>query len=394
MPISDLNNDFIPYGRHNITESDINSVIKVLKSDYLTQGPLVEKLEQQFCKTLDVKYTAAVNSATSALHLACLSLGLGKNDVLWTTSTTFVASANCGRYCGAKIDFVDIDIKTGLISIEKLKIKLETTKKNNLPKILVVVHLAGTSCDMKGINNLAKKYNFKVIEDASHAIGGKYLNEPIGNCRYSSITVFSFHPVKIITSGEGGLTTTNNNDIAEKIKDLRSHGITKDKTRFLQINPPLWSYEQQNLGFNYRMNDIEAALAISQLKRLKEIVERRNFLLDIYKKELKHKDIDFLEIPKECYSSVHLAIIQLKSRTPENHRKIFDNLRSNKIGVQLHYEPVHLQPYYRKLGFTNGYLPESEQYAKCAISIPLFPTLKEKEQDRVINEIKKELNSI
>ena len=387
-----MDEKFIPYGKQKITEADIDSVVRVLRSEFITQGDKVPEFEQLICKTVNVKYATAVNSATSALHLACLSLGLGEGDILWTSPITFVASANCGRYCGAKIDFVDIEYKNGLISIEKLKAKLEKAKKiNKLPKVFIPVHLSGSSCDMRSIKKLADEYGFYLIEDASHAIGGEYLNQSIGNCAFSDITIFSFHPVKIITSGEGGMLTTNNKIIDERIKLLRSHGITKDINKFKMPIAGPWSYEQQELGYNFRMTDIQASLVISQLSRLKENVKKRNSILDFYKKSLSDLKIEFLEIPQDSYSACHLAIIKLVNSSKDFHIKFFENMRLRGIGVQLHYYPVHLQPYYRKYGFKEGDFPMAEKYATSALSIPLFPNLKKEEQIRVINTIKKEI---
>ncbi len=301
-----------------------------------------------------------------------------------------MASANCARYCGAKIDFVDIDIKTGLIDIENLKNKLENSSKiGKLPKLLIPVHLAGSSCNMREIYKLSKKYGFHIIEDASHAIGGQYLDKPVGNCHYSSITIFSFHPVKIITTGEGGVATTNNPIYAERMYRLRSHGITKDEKNFEGKNLGEWYYEQQSLGFNYRITDIQAALGNSQIKRLKDIVLRRNNLLSKYKIMSKGLPIRFLDIPNDVYSSVHLAIIQLIDKSRYEHKEIFSKLRSNNIGVQLHYLPVHLHPYYKRLGFAKGDFPAAEKYSQCSVSIPLFPELKKGEQIQIINTLER-----
>ncbi len=379
---------FIPYGRQNITEEDIKSVVNILKGEMITQGPTVEIFENLITEKLSCSYSVAVNSATSALHLSCLALDLSAEDRLWTASNSFVASANCGRYCGAEVDFVDINPKTGLMCIESLKNKLiEAEKSNKLPKIVIPVHLSGSCCDMKRIGELSKKFGFKVIEDASHAVGGKYEGEYIGNCKYSAITVFSFHPVKIITTGEGGLATTNDQKIFEKLKVLRSHGIVKEKEKFI-LNPlGPWHYEQQGLGLNYRMTDIHAALGISQFKRLDRICLKRNLLLERYKKNISSEKISFLEIPENCYSSVHLCIIKLKKIDSIMHKKFFEYFINNKIGVQLHYTPIHLQPYYRNLGFKENYLPNTEAYAHQAISIPLFPNLKMEQQDYIIEKI-------
>ena len=379
----------IPYGKHNISEEDIEEVNKILKSSNLTQGDTVPNFEEKINDKVQSKFSIAVNSATSALHIACLALGLSKGDYLWTSPTTFVASANCALYCGAEVDFVDIDRRTGLMSIEKLSEKLFKAKKEDkLPKILIPVHLTGNPCQMNEILKLSQRYNFKIIEDASHAIGAKYRGEYIGNCQYSDITIFSFHPVKIITTGEGGLATTNNKELARKMRLLRTHGITKEEKFFENNSPGPWFYEQQNLGFNYRMNDIQAALGISQLKRLDQFVERRNFLLSNYKKLLADLPVNFLEITKDAYSSVHLAVIRLNEINNKLHNEIFIGLRNAQIGVQIHYIPVHLHPFYRKMGFKKGDYPESEIYANNAISLPLFYELKESDQIYVVNTLK------
>ena len=379
---------FIPYGRQTISEVDIDSVVAVLRSSYLTQGPVVPAFEQAVATRVCARYAVAVNSATSALHLACLALGLGPGDHLWTTPITFVASANCGRYCGADVDFVDIDPTTGLMSVMALERKLETASKNGtLPKVLVPVHLCGTSCDMAAIATLAQSYGVAVLEDASHAIGGYYQNEPVGNCRYSSITVFSFHPVKIITTAEGGLAATNDPLLAQRMADLRSHGITKDQPRFELPSPGPWSYEQQDLGFNYRLTDLQAALGLSQLKRLELIVTERQRLLDIYRQKLSALPVSLLDIPGNVRSALHLAVIRLNNSDPQHHRRIFEQLRAAGIGVQLHYSPVYLHPYYRRLGFSEGYCPHAESYAHSAISLPLYPGLAADQQDYVVSKL-------
>ncbi len=380
---------YLPYGHQYISEDDIKEVNKVLRSDFITQGPIVEEFEKALALKVNAKYAVAVNSATSALHLGCLSLGLGPGDWLWTSPITFVASANCARYCGANVDFVDIDPATGLLSISALERKLETAQnQNKLPKILIPVHLAGSSCDMKAIAKLSKKFGFYVIEDASHAIGGSYEKEPVGNCKYSSITVFSFHPVKIITTGEGGLATTNDSELSRIMHELRSHGITKEKARFKTKNAGEWYYEQQNLGFNYRITDFQCALGLSQLKRLDNIVIERNKLLHLYRNYLAKVPVKLLKVPENVNSSVHLAIIRLMDQNPELHKRVFNRLRSKKIGVQVHYSPVHLNPYYRNLGYNDGDFPNSELYGKNAISLPLFPGLELQSIERVSKEIK------
>ena len=345
--------------------------------------------EQSLTQQVGACHGIAVNSATSALHIACLALGLGPGDLLWTTPITFVASANCGRYCGAEVDFVDIDPSTGLMSVDALERKLqEAADKGRLPKVLVPVHLCGTSCAMERMGALAQQYGVAVLEDASHAIGGQYQGQPVGNCRHSAITVFSFHPVKIITTGEGGLATTNDPKLAEQMADLRSHGITKDEARFERPALGPWSYEQQDLGFNYRMTDLQAALGLSQLGRLKAIVSERQRLLAQYRLILADLPLRLLEIPDDVHSALHLVVIRLSDPSPLHHRQLFDGLRAAGIGVQLHYTPVHLQPYYRRLGFQEGDFPEAEAYASNAISLPLYPGLQDDELQRVADMLK------
>ena len=376
----------LPYGRQSITEEDINAVVAALRGPLITQGPLVTTFEEKVADKVKAKHSVATNSATSALHLACMALELGEGDRLWTTPTTFVASANCGRYCRAEIDFVDIEANTGLMSMKKLSKKLELAEqKNELPKIIVPVHLCGSSCDMKTISELAKRYGFYVIEDASHAIGGKYKEEPVGSCKYSDITVFSFHPVKVITTGEGGMATTNQQKLATKMRDLRSHGITKDIDQFEEPAAGPWSYEQQDLGFNYRMTDIQAALGLSQLSRLEKIVEERNKQLKKYGELLEGMQVKLLSVPDGILSSVHLGVIRLSNMSPGEHRRVFEGMRAAGIGVQLHYAPVHLQPYYKKKGFRKGDFPEAEEYATNAMSLPLYPGLQVEEQEHVID---------
>jgi UDP-4-amino-4,6-dideoxy-N-acetyl-beta-L-altrosamine transaminase len=376
---------FIPYGRQTITEADIEAVVQVLRGPFLTQGPVVPSFEQAVVQRVQAHHAVAVNSATSALHIACLALGLGPGDRLWTTPITFVASANCGRYCGAEVDFVDIDPATGLISLKALEQKLEqAARADRLPKVFVPVHLCGTSCAMEPIAALARQYGVAVVEDASHSIGGQYQGLPVGDCRHSDITVFSFHPVKIITTGEGGLATTNDPQLAQRMMDLRSHGITKEEARFERPTPGPWSYEQQDLGFNYRMTDLQAALGLSQLQRLESIVAERQRLLEQYRMLLRGLPLRLLEIPDDVSSALHLAVVRLDNPSPVYHRQVFEGLRAAEIGVQLHYTPVHLQPYYRRLGFREGNFPEAEAYATNAISLPLYPGLSDPEQQRVV----------
>jgi len=381
---------FLPYGRQTITEADIAAVVEVLRSPFLTQGPAVPAFEQAVAAKVGARHGVAVNSATSALHIACLALGLGPGDRLWTSPITFVASANCGRYCGAEADFVDIEPATGLMSVTALQTKLEQAERDGtLPKVVVPVHLTGTSCDMAAIGALAEHYGFAVLEDASHAIGGRYHGEPVGNCRHSAITVFSFHPVKIITTGEGGLATTNDPELARRMAELRSHGIVRDAERFERVAAGPWAYEQQQLGFNYRLTDIQAALGLSQLQRLDEIFTERNCQLQRYRELLADLPLQLLEVPENVLSSVHLAVIRLQQTTPTQHRRVFEGLRAAGIGVQVHYTPVHLQPYYRSMGFTEGQFPQAETYGGSAISLPLYPGLTDQEQQYVANALAK-----
>lgn len=381
----------IPYARQNITQKDIDAVINVLKSDFLTQGSQVTLFEEKVASKVSSKYAISTNSATSALHIACLSLGLGPGDVFWTTPISFVASANCGLYCGAEVDFVDIDPHTYNICINSLEYKLKIAKKfDKLPKVLIVVHLCGQSCDMKNINKLALKYRFKVIEDASHAIGGKYDNEYIGNCKFSDITVFSFHPVKIITTAEGGLATTNCKLLSSKMKLLRSHGITRDKNQMLGKSDGPWYYQQIELGFNYRMNEIQAALGISQMDRLDEFVKHRNKLSDRYDMLLENLPIKKpFQYPK-CYSSRHLYIIRLQlDKITKSRHEVFNSMQKNGIGVNLHYIPIHTQPYFQKFGFNSRNFPESEKYYNEAITLPLFFDMNKNIQDEVVFKLRK-----
>ena len=379
---------FLPYGRQSISEADITAVVEVLRSSFLTQGPAVPAFEQAVAAKVGARHGVAVNSATSALHIACLALGLGPGDRLWTSPITFVASANCSRYCGATVDFVDIEPATGLISIASLKAKLEQAERDGtLPKVVVPVHLAGSSCAMAAIGTLAERYGFAVLEDASHAIGGRYQGEPVGNCRHSAITVFSFHPVKIITTGEGGLATTNDPVLAQRMAELRSHGIVREAERFESPAAGPWVYEQQQLGFNYRMTDIQAALGLSQLQRLDNIVAERNRHLQRYRELLADFSLLLLEVPEDVLSSVHLAVIRLQEVSPDLHRQVFEGLRAGGIGAQLHYSPVHLQPYYRHMSFKEGDFPEAEAYASTAISLPLYPGLQETDQQRVVDAL-------
>ena len=379
----------IPYGKQDINSEDIEAVINVLKSDFLTQGPQVPAFEKCVADYAGAKYGCAVNSATSALHIACLAIGLGKGDELWTSPNTFVASANCALYCGAGVDFIDIDPKTYNICPEKLEHRLAEAKKlGKLPKVLVAVHLCGQSCDMKSIYELSKIYGFKIIEDASHAVGGRYLDSKIGDCRYSDVTIFSFHPVKIVTTAEGGIALTNNNYLQERMKLFRTHGITRDENLMNKVPDGGWYYEQIELGYNYRMTDIQAALGISQMNRVDEFVSSRHKQAQRYNDRLKDLPIILPFQADTCYSSFHLYVIRLNLDLIEkSHKQVFEELRSKNIGVNLHYIPVHLHPYYQAIGFKSGDFPEAEQYSKEAISIPIFHGLKKNQQDEVIQAI-------
>jgi len=382
----------IPYGQQTISEADIQAVVDVLRSDFLTQGPAVLGFENSVASYCGAQYALAVNSATSALHIACLALGLGKGDRVWTSPITFVASANCALYCGAQVDFVDIDPHTYNMSVECLTDKLAQAEKSGcLPKAVIPVHLSGQSCDMASIHALSQRYGFKIIEDASHAIGGQYRGEPIGNGRHSDITVFSFHPVKVITAGEGGMVLTNDAQLAKRMKLLRSHGITNDVADMIpRPSEELWFYQQIALGFNYRMTDIHAALGISQMQRLDEFVAMRHILAKRYNEMLSDLPIVIPWQHSDNYSALHLYIIRLKlEQVGRTHRNVFEALRSAGIGVNLHYIPVYLQPYYQKLGFKPGYCPEAERYYAEAISLPMFPMLKMAEQDQVVNALRR-----
>ena len=380
----------IPYGKQDINQSDIEAVIAVLKSDFLTQGPQVPLFEKNVSNYCNAQYGVAVNSATSALHVACLALGLGKDDWLWTSPNSFVASANCGLYCGAKVDFVDIDPKTYNLSVEELKKKLIQAKKDNkLPKIVIPVHFAGQSCDMQSIHKLSKEYGFKILEDASHAIGGKYLDKPIGGCQYSDITVFSFHPVKIITTAEGGLATTNQKELAEKMQLFRAHGITREPKLMTKKTEGGWYYQQVELGFNYRMNDLQAALGIAQMKRLEKFITIRHSLKQRYDELLKDLPLITPAQSSDSYSSLHLYPVQLKlEQLSKAHNQIFDELRKNGVGVNLHYIPIHMQPYFQNMGFKKGNFPIVEDYYSRAISIPIYQGLTTELQDKVVKVLK------
>ena len=393
MTINENSQQFvmIPYGRHDITQADIDAVVAVLKSDFITQGPCAPRFEKALSDHCDAGHAVATNSATSALHLACRALGLAPGDRLWTSPITFVASANCGLYCGAKVDFVDIDPATYNLSADALEKKLKQAEKDGtLPKVLVAVHLCGQPCEMQKIHSLSQHYRFHIIEDASHAVGGLYQDEPIGNCRYSDITVFSFHPVKIITTAEGGMALTNQSDLAAKMELLRSHGTTRDPALMTHETDGPWYYQQIELGYNYRMTELQAALGLSQLERLDEYVTRRHQLAQYYNKLLSELPANTPWQHPDSYSGLHLYVIRLQlDKIPRSYRQVFESLREQGIGANLHYIPVHTQPYYQAMGFKEGDYPEAERYYREAISLPMFPTMTEEQQNQVIDALQK-----
>lgn len=380
----------IPYGRQEITQSDVEAVMEVLRSDFLTQGPVVPRFERTVAEAVGAEHAVAVNSATSALHLACLALGVGPGDYVWTSPITFVASANCALYCRASVDFVDIDPLTYNLSVDALTRKLEEAEAaGRLPKVVIPVHLCGQPCDMQSIFQLSRRYGFRIIEDASHAIGGSYKGRPIGSCEFSDITVFSFHPVKIVTTGEGGMAVTNDETLAHQMGLLRSHGITRDPAQMSNASQEPWYYQQVELGFNYRMTELQGALGVSQMQRLSSYVERRHELAAVYDSELSGLPVITPWQDPVGYSAYHLYVIRLQGHASEHGRRmIFERLRSAGIGVNVHYIPVHTQPYYQSLGFTEGSFPEAERYYAEAISLPMFPTMSEVQQADVVSALK------
>ncbi len=379
----------IPYARQTITEADIQAVVAVLRSDFLTQGPAIELFEKAVASYCGARHTVAVANATGALHLACLALGLGKGDLLWTSPNTFVASANCALYTGANVDFVDIDPVSYNLSVKALEEKLVAAeKKGRLPKVVIPVHFAGQSCEMDRISALGKRYGFKIIEDASHAIGGSYRDEKIGNCRFSDITVFSFHPVKIITSAEGGMLATNDAGLQQKLLRLRSHGITRDPSLMTRESDGPWYMQQLDLGYNYRMTDMQAALGEQQLRRVNEFIVRRHELAKRYDAGLRALPVTLPAQSPGTHSALHLYPIHIdKKRTGKSRRQVFEELVARGILVNVHYIPVHLQPYYEKLGFKQGQFPAAEHYYDGAISLPMYYGLSDNDQDRVIQSL-------
>lgn len=383
----------IPYGRHSINQADIDAVVEVLRSEFLTQGPAVPAFEKAIADYCGAKHAVAVNSATSALHIACLVLGVSKGDVVWTTPITFVASANCALYCGATVDFVDIDPRTYNMSIECLAEKLAHAESvGNLPKVVIPVHLCGQACDMASIFALSKQYGFNIIEDASHAIGGKYCGESIGSCHYSDITVFSFHPVKIITTGEGGGATTNNTQLAKRMQLLRSHGITRDESEMTHELDGAWYYQQIDLGYNYRMTDLQAALGLSQIQRLDEYIKQRHIIAKRYDQLLAPLPVNTPWQRIDSYSSFHLYVIRLRLEDiKKTHRQVFEELRVAGVGVSLHYIPVYTHPYYQKIGFKVSDFPMANNYYAEAISLPIFASLAEDQQNMIIDALERVL---
>lgn len=379
----------IPYGQQDISDADIQAVVDVLHSAYLTQGPQVPAFEKSITDYCGAQHAIAVNSATSALHIACLALGVGQGDTVWTTPITFVASANCALYCGAQIDFVDIDRRTYNLSVDRLTEKLaQAEKTGNLPKVVIPVHLCGQPCDMAGVHALSQQYGFKIIEDASHSIGGRYKGKSIGNCRYSDVTVFSFHPVKIITTAEGGMALTTDAGLAKRMQLLRSHGITRDANEMTHESEGSWYYQQIDLGYNYRMTDLQAALGLSQIQRLDEFVTKRHAIAKRYDQLLTNLPVITPWQHADSYSGLHLYVIRLKlEKIGKTHHQVFEALRAAGIGVNLHYIPVYRQPYFERLGFKAGHCPEAEQYYSQAISLPMYPGLSEAQQDKVIEAL-------
>jgi UDP-4-amino-4,6-dideoxy-N-acetyl-beta-L-altrosamine transaminase len=376
----------IPYGRQDVTQADVDLVVEVLRSDYLTQGPWIPKFENAMAERCGAPHAVAMNSATSALHVACMALGLGPGDVLWTSPNTFVASANCALYCGSEVDFVDIDGRTYNMSIAALEAKLAAAKAaGRLPKIVVPVHFAGQVCDMEAIGRLSKQYGFSIIEDASHAVGAAYKGEPVGNCRYSDVTVFSFHPVKIITTAEGGMAFTKDAALAERMRQLRSHGITRDPNQMTKESEGAWYYQQLLLGYNYRMTDIQAALGFSQLQRLQSYVDQRQMLAKRYDEALAGLPLTCPYQSPDSRSAYHLYPITLKDATQR--RRVFDQLRADGIGVNVLYIPVHLQPFYQVRGFKPGDFPAAEHYYQSMIALPMFPTLGFDAQGHVVKSL-------
>ncbi|MDH5716656.1 MAG: UDP-4-amino-4,6-dideoxy-N-acetyl-beta-L-altrosamine transaminase [Spirochaetia bacterium] len=380
----------IYYGKQNISEEDIKAVADVLRSELITQGPVVEKFEKAIAEYCGAKYAVACANGTAALHIACLSLGIGKGDIVYTSPNTFVASANCALFCGASVDFVDIDIETYNMDVFKLEEKLIEAKKNNkIPKAVIPVHFAGQSCEMDKIYSLSKEYGFFILEDACHALGGKFNNKPVGSCEFSDAAVFSFHPVKMITTGEGGMVLTNKKEIYEKLKLLRTHGIIKEPEFMTKEPDGTWYYEMIDLGFNYRITDFQAALGLSQLKRLNDFIKKRNEIAENYNKQLKDLPVKTPKVNNNTLSAFHLYVVQINLEAINNNKnKFFLAVREKGVELHVHYIPVHLQPYYTKLGFKKGDFLVSENYYECAITLPLYVDLSESDQEKVVHSLK------
>jgi len=381
----------IPYGRQSIDQADIDAVVEVLKSDWLTQGPTIERFEAAMAERCEAGFGVAVCNATAALHIACLAAGLGEGDVLWTSPNTFLASANCGRYCGADVDFVDIDPLTWNLDARALEHKLEIAERDGtLPKVLVAVAFSGQSCDMRAIAELSRRYGFVVIEDASYAVGARYAGRPVGCGEFADMTVFSFHPVKIVTTGEGGLVLTNRPELAERLRRLRSHGMTRDPAQMTEPSHGPWYYQQVELGFNYRITDLQAALGLSQLNKLDGFLARRRELVARYEQLLADLPLTLPSLQAEAESAWHLYVVRVQtSRITLSHRQVFEGLRAAGIGVNVHYIPVHLQPYYRDLGFAQGDFPQAEAYYAEAISLPMYPLMTDEQQNQVVEQLRR-----
>jgi UDP-4-amino-4,6-dideoxy-N-acetyl-beta-L-altrosamine transaminase len=380
----------IPYGRQNIDASDIAAVVEVLQSDWLTQGPLIERFEQAIAQRCGAEHGVAVCNATAGLHLACLAAGLGSGDWLWTSPISFVASANCGRYCGASVDFVDIDPHTWTIDAAALALKLEdAAQQGRLPKVVVAVAFAGQSADMCALAGLARQYGFTLIEDAAHAVGARYAGKAVGCGEFADMTVFSFHPVKIITTGEGGMVLTNRGDLDQRLRLLRSHGITRDPGQMTEDSHGAWYYQQLELGLNYRITDLQAALGLSQLARLDAFLARRRELAARYQRLLAPLAVTVQQPQAQAESAWHLFVVRLQGeRIQRSRREVFDGMRAAGVGVNLHYIPIHVQPYYRDLGFKPGDFPQAEAYYAEALSLPLYPDLTEAQQDHVVDSLR------
>ena len=376
----------IPYGRQDVDEADVRAVVEVLRSDFLTQGPVVPRFEAAMTTYCGAGHAVATNSATSALHVACLALGVGLGDRVWTSAVTFLASANCARYCGADVDFIDIDPQTCNMSVDDLARRLEQAEQaGKLPKVVIPVHLGGQSCDMAAIHALSQRYGFHIVEDASHAVGGRYRDESVGSCRYSDVVVFSFHPVKIITTAEGGMALTNHAALARRMRLFASHGMTRDVGEMTKASDGPWYYQQIELGYNYRLTELQAALGLSQMQRLDEFVARRHAIARRYDELLAQMPVTPVVQHPDCYSGLHLYVIRLQlERLRRSHREVFELLRAAGIGVNLHYIPVYLQPYYQRLGFRAGHCPNAENYYSRAISLPMYAQLDATKQDAVV----------